>query len=86
MIETSNINNNSLDTFLSRKNYKESLPFVLPLELYEVCVGVLLGDATMYRQKNGASIKFEQLNIKNIFCIFLINLNHGLLKKLPMKD
>lgn len=43
------------------KNYKKNLPSFLPKQLFEVCIGILLGDATLYKTKNsGTKIKIEQ--------------------------
>jgi len=62
-------------TYSSRQHYKKSLPelsqerslFVFPrktMELLDVTIGMVLGDATMYISKkqnpDGAYIKFEQ--------------------------
>lgn len=43
------------------KSYKQSLPNELPKNLFDVCIGTMLGDATLYVAKNeGAKLKFEQ--------------------------
>jgi hypothetical protein len=41
------------------QNYKKSLP-PLSNEIFEIAVGMILGDATMYRVSREALIKFEQ--------------------------
>lgn len=30
------------------KNYKKSMPSMLPKDLFDACVGLLLGDGTLY--------------------------------------
>lgn len=43
------------------KNYKKSQPNELPKDLFDICVGSILGDSTLYAaKKDGAKIKFEQ--------------------------
>lgn len=42
------------------KKYKESLPNILPEELFEACVGIMLGDGTLYKSAAGAKLKLEQ--------------------------
>jgi hypothetical protein len=43
------------------KSYKQSLPNVLPQDLFQVCVGIILGDATLYKTvTSGVKLKVEQ--------------------------
>lgn len=41
------------------QDYKKSLP-QLPKEIFDIAVGMILGDATMYKVSREAYIKFEQ--------------------------
>jgi len=41
------------------QNWKKSLP-LLPLDLIEIAIGMILGDGSMYKKKIDALIKFEQ--------------------------
>lgn len=58
------------------KSYKKGLPNVLPQNLFEVCVGILLGDATLYKTVNsGVKLKIEQgykheQYVQHLFCLF----------------
>ena len=56
------------------QDYKRSLP-LLPLDLFDITVGIVLGDATMYKVSREAYIKFEQgykqeLFVDHLFDIF----------------
>lgn len=56
------------------QDYKHSLP-CLPSTLFEIAIGMLLGDATMYKVSKQAYIKFEQgykqkLFLENVFTCF----------------
>jgi hypothetical protein len=58
------------------QNYKHSLPS-LPPSSFEIAVGMLLGDACMYKVSKQAYIKFEQgskqkLFLNHLFCIFKV--------------
>lgn len=58
------------------KSYKKSLPTMLPQSLFEVCVGTLLSDATLYKTINpGVKLKIEQgfkhkEYVEHLFCLF----------------
>jgi len=41
------------------KNWKKSLP-LLPLDLTEIAIGMILGDGSIYKKSKDALIKFEQ--------------------------
>jgi hypothetical protein len=41
------------------QNYKKSIP-LLPQDLFDICVGMILGDASVYKVSSEAYLKFEQ--------------------------
>ena len=55
------------------QNYKYSLP-KLPCSLFEVAVGMLLGDACMYKVSKQAYIKFEQGSKQKLFLMHLFSI------------
>jgi len=52
-----------------REEYKQNLPNLLPTYLFEISIGLILGDATLYLAKKGVTLKFEQ-GFKNKIYIF----------------
>jgi LAGLIDADG DNA endonuclease family len=58
------------------QNWKKSLP-LLPLDLIEIAIGMILGDGSMYKKKIDALIKFEQGYKQTEFLIHLFELFKG---------
>ena len=54
------------------QEWKEKLP-ALPLELKEIAVGMILGDACMYKISTHALIKFEQGYLQKEFLFHLFS-------------
>lgn len=58
------------------KDYKKSMPTTLPQDLFDICVGSILGDSTLYAaKKDGAKLKFAQgykhkLYVEHQFSLF----------------
>lgn len=55
------------------QDWKKSLP-ALPLNLKEVAIGMILGDACMYKKSNEALIKFEQGYLQKELLFYLFDL------------
>lgn len=55
------------------QNYKKTLP-PLPKETFDIAVGMILGDATMYHVSREALIKFEQGHKQEEFLFHLFDL------------
>jgi len=56
------------------KKWKDNLPAVLPYELKEIAIGMILSDACMYKIHTHALIKFEQGYKQELFLMHLFSL------------
>jgi hypothetical protein len=55
------------------QEWKENLP-VLPKEIKDIAIGMILSDACMYKKSNHALIKFEQGYLQSEFLLHLFSI------------
>jgi len=74
-VKKTNYNNKHFHGHLNRQSYKQTLPQQIPQELLAVCVGLLLGDASLYQTKwQGTYIKFEQSYLNKEYLEYVLHI------------
>jgi hypothetical protein len=53
-------------------DYKKSLPNTLPNDLFEISIGLILGDGTLYRSSGGVKMKLEYGPMHRIYLLDLL--------------